>query len=434
MTPSQTLETLFRAGVAAAAADKLVAQALALAPGVLWVAGRPVGLSPTSRVVLVAIGKAAAPMASAAQRVVGSWLTAGVVLTKYGHADGFGLDGLRVLEAGHPTPDAAGVVGAAAVRSAVAGLRGEDVVLVLLSGGASALLADPAPGVGLEELTQLTTLLLRAGASIGEINAVRKHLSTLKGGGLLIAAQPARVCTLVLSDVVGSPLDVIASGPTVPDPTTYSQALEVLGRYGLAAQVSPGVLRHLEQGARGGVPETWKGADAGLSAHSVAVVGDNGTALRAAKLAAQRLGYDAQVFASEVEGPLEAFAEMFVAALRQAEASGRRVCLLAGGELTLAVGGKGRGGRAQHLALVMASLRTPEDRWTFLAGGTDGTDGPTPAAGALISPETQLPAPDTIARYLADFDSYGFFERAGVHLVTGPTGTNVMDLYLGLTG
>ena len=337
---------------------------------------------------------------------------------------------VEVAEAGHPVPDARGEAAADRLLLLAATAGAEDLVLFLVSGGGSALTPAPVRGVTLAEKQAVTRLLLSAGATIGELNAVRKHLSRLKGGQLVRAAAPATILTLVLSDVIGDPLDVIASGPTAPDPTTFADALEVLDRRRVADRVPAVVRRYLEAGARGEEPETPKAHDPIFARVSHVVIGNNALVADAAVAEATRLGYRPGLVTRELQGEAREVARDLVA---RARCSVSPACVIAAGETTVTVRGRGRGGRCQEFALAAALELRSDETLAVLAAGTDGTDGPTDAAGALVDALTAHRDPATERRARAaldDNDSYGFLAAAGDLLVTGPTNTNLLDVYL----
>ena len=397
------------------------------------------------RVILCAIGKAAVPMAAAAVEALGADLVAqprfsGAVVTKYGHAGGRTLPpALCVMETGHPIPDEAGQRAGEVVLELLKSATAQDLVLVLLSGGASALLPAPAPGLTLQDLQVTTDLLLRAGATIVELNAVRKHLSRLKGGQMARLAAPARLAVLILSDVVGDPLDVIASGPTAPDPTTYDDALAILRRFDLLSRVPSTVSRYLQAGASGDHPETPKPGDAIFENVTHVLVGSNLLAAEAAVARARDLGYDSLLLTTFVEGEAREVAKVAVALIKGVRAHGHPVgppaCLVWGGETTVTVRGAGKGGRNQELALSAALGLDGIEDVALLALATDGSDGPTDAAGAVVDG-------GTVGRALAEGldphaalaanDSYSLLDRTGDLLRLGPTGTNVNDLLITL--
>jgi hydroxypyruvate reductase len=426
---------VFDAAVAAVDPFRAVHRNLALRRGAVAIGGRKVVLGAGARLVAVAVGKAAAPMMAAAETVLGDRLAAGLCVTKRGY--GRSLSRARLLEAGHPVPDEVGLAAAGEVESLLAGGREGDLVLVLISGGGSALLPAPAQGVTLAEKQAVTSLLLASGADIAEMNCVRKHLSRLKGGGLCRRAAPARVATLVLSDVVGDPLDVVASGPTVPDPTTFSDALAVLDRRGLRERVPPAALARLEAGARGEVPETPKPGDPVFRGGPPLLVGSNRIAVEAGARRARSLGYRPLVLSTSVTGEAREVAQVLAAVAREARASGRPArppcCLLSGGEPTVTLRGGGKGGRSQELALSAALALEGVAGVALLSAGTDGTDGPTDAAGAICDGDTAARARALgldPRRHLDGNDAYPLFAALGDLVVTGPTQTNVMDLHV----
>lgn len=395
--------------------------------------GERIELGEVGRIWLIGAGKAAVGMALGARDVLGDRIAGGTVTTR----DGYGgeVPGIYVWEAAHPVPDTRGLAGAAEALACARGAGARDLVLCLLSGGASALWPAPVAGVTLSELRALTDALLRAGATIRELNAVRKHLSRIGGGWLARAAHPARVVALVVSDVVGSPLDVIASGPTVPDPTTFADALGVLSAYEITAP--PAVLRHLQAGAAGQAPETPKPGDAAFDRVSAHVVAANADALRDASVEAGRLGYRAEILADDLEGEARevarGIAREALERQRALASADRPIALLLGGETTVTVRGRGAGGRNQELALALALELEGRAGIVAAALGTDGTDGATAAAGGVVDSETVArgAAAGLDARgHLARNDSHPYLRATGDLLVTGPTGTNVCDVVL----
>lgn len=381
-------------------------------------------------------------MARATVSVLGKHLGPGVVVTKRGHLDGLPFPpGLTALEAGHPVPDDAGLAAVAAIEALLDGLSAEDVVLALFSGGASALLPDPAEGVTLAGLQETTEALLRSGAPIGELNAVRKHLARLKGGQLARRAQPAAVAALILSDVVGDPLDVIASGPTAPDPTTFADAWAILERRGLLASLPAPVRRRLRDGLDGRLVDTPGPEDPIFSRVLNVLVGSNRLAAEAAVSTGEQLGYHALLLSTFVEGEASEVAKVAVSLAKEILASGHPIgppaCLVLGGETTVTVRGNGRGGRNQELALAAALALEGTNGVSIMALATDGTDGPTDAAGGIVDAGTAAAiraAGIDPVRALRENDSYPALESGGALLRTGPTGTNVNDLLVVLVG
>jgi glycerate 2-kinase len=397
----------------------------------LWVGERRYRLGGRGRVLLIAAGKAAVPMAVAAAEALGPALDRGVVVTKYGHAGRAEAlpAAVQVIEAGHPVPDEMSVRGA----QAVAGLAREsgegDLVLFLISGGGSALLTLPVPELDLAQFQALTAALLRSGATIDELNTVRKHLSQVKGGQLARLAAPAALATLVLSDVVGDPPATIASGPTVADPTTVADARAVLARYHVDV-VDPALLR-----------ETPKTDDPALAGGHLVLVGSNRLAAQAAAGRARELGYHTLLLTTYVEGEAREVAHVAAALAKGVRTAGDPLpppaCLIWGGETTVTVRGEGQGGRNQELALAAAIALDGWSGVTLLALATDGGDGPTDSAGAVVTGATAgrartlgLDPRDALAHN----DSYPFFAALGDHVRTGPTGTNVNDLLFILVG
>lgn len=428
----RTVRELFDAAVAAVDVRAAVRRSLRLNGERLLApeAGLALPLRPGGRLLVVAVGKAAAPMAAAAEEVLGDRVAGGLALTKYGHAEP--TRRLPVREAGHPTPDEAGLAAAAELRALLTGLGPDDLVLCLISGGGSALLTAPAAPVTLADLRETTARLLAAGATINELNAVRKHLETLKGGGLAAVAAPARTLALLVSDVLGDPLDVIASGPTVGDTSTFADAWAVIERHGLSGALPPAVRDRLQAGLRGDVPET-PGPDDPLFARVDTVVIAN--LRRAAEGAASRaaeLGYDTTIAGLAHEGEAREVAVQFVQAALTDDRARRPRCTIGGGETTVTVRGDGLGGRNTEFALAAALAIDGRPDVAVASLATDGDDGPTGSAGAVVTGETVargralgLDAADFLARN----DSARFFARAGGLLVPGPTRTNVADLY-----
>lgn len=425
---------IFQAALDAVDPFRVVKRSLGVRGAAVVVGGHRFPVNRRGRVLAVAIGKAAAPMLAAAEEILGDRLDAGLCVTKRGHA--LPLARSPVIEAGHPVPDEAGLAASEEVERLLRGTARNDLVIVLLSGGGSALLPAPVPGITLAEKQAVTSLLLASGAEIGEINCVRKHLSRLKGGGLARVAAPARVATIVLSDVVGDALDVIASGPTVPDPTTFDGALNVLRRRGLEDRVPGTVLQQLFAGIRGEIPDTPKPRDPLFRRCWVHMGGTNRLALDSAARRARVLGYRPLLLTTTLTGEAREIGGMLASLAREVRSSGRPVgspcCLLSGGEPTVTLRGKGVGGRNQELALAAAfGLENLRDV-VLLAAGTDGTDGPTDAAGAICDGSTLARARAVgmePARHLANNDAYPLFAALDDLLMTGPTRTNVMDVH-----
>jgi hydroxypyruvate reductase len=380
-------------------------------------------------------GKAGASMAQATERFLKGRITAGLINVKYGHTAR--LRRIELNECGHPVPDAAGAAGAARI-AALAELAGaNDLVLCLISGGASALLPLPADGITLEEKQATTRELLACGANIHEMNALRKHISRIKGGQLARLAAPAAVESLLLSDVIGDNLDVIGSGPTAPDASTFADVAAILARFGIRDRIPASVRKRIDRGVCGEIPETPKPGDPLFARVRNTVIGSNRLALDAAARAARALGYRTLVLSSEIQGETRDVARMHAAIAREIVHTGRPVkppaCIITGGETTVTLRNSGLGGRNQEFALAAAIDIAGLDRVVVFSAGTDGTDGPTDAAGAIADGRTLARKPDAQA-YLDANDSYHYFEPLGDLIKTGPTNTNVMDVRLILVG
>lgn len=384
------------------------------------------------RILVVGVGKASGAMAHALEQVLGDRISTGLVVVKDGYTAP--TRKIKLVEAGHPIPDERGLRAANEILALVRSASADDLVIVLVSGGGSALAPCPAPPITLEEKQVLTRLLLAAGANINELNAVRKHCSLLKGGRLAQAASPAPVLSLILSDVIGDALDVIASGPTAPDQTTYRDALSILERFGLRSKAPRAILDHLERGARGEVPETAKADDPVFGRVQNRVIGNNGLVVEAAVREAEALGFRVSFVTKALRGEAREVAKEFCGLAATATAP---TCLIAGGETTVTVKGKEMGGRCQEFALAAALAIQGMDDVLVLAAGTDGTDGPTDAAGAIADGSTITKAARRSLDARASLevnDSYRFFSGLGDLITTGPTNTNLLDLYLLLVG
>lgn len=399
----------------------------------LLVDGRRYNLNEIEHIYVVGAGKAGASMASAVEELLGDHITAGSVTVKYGYTAP--TRHITLIEAGHPVPDEAGVRGAEAIRELLRRATPHDLVLVLISGGGSALLPAPLPGITLADLQNLTSQLLAAGASITEVNCIRKHLDSLKGGRLALSANGAQVVALILSDIVGNPLDMIASGPTAADPTTYGDALQLLERYHLRRAAPQSILDILERGIRAKIPETVKPGAPELSRVQNVIIASNAIAASAAEAAARRAGFNTLLLTTYLEGEAREVAHVLASLAKEEHYAGRPVarpaCLLCGGETTVTLRGSGKGGRNQELALAAAIALRGMEGILLAALATDGSDGPTDAAGALAEGDTLARAQELgldAHDYLTRNDSYSFFQALGDLLMTGPTNTNVNDL------
>ncbi|HNY39779.1 MAG TPA: glycerate kinase [Bryobacteraceae bacterium] len=430
---------IFRASLEAAGPARAIARAVTRSSEMLHVGGRSYRLDQFERVIVLGAGKASAAMAHALERILGSRISAGLINTKYGHLAT--LKRIQLNECGHPVPDGAGIEGARRIAALAEGCGARDLVFCLISGGASALTPMPAPGITLEQKQATTKALLACGATIQEINAVRKHISGIKGGQLGRLAAPATVISLMLSDVIGDSLDVIGSGPTVPDFSTFASAWAVIGKYGIASQIPGSVAERFRLGMAGQIAETPKAGDACFRKTQNLIVGSNRLAVDAAARKAEELGYKPVVLSTFIEGETREIAAMHTAIAREVQVSGHPakppVCLISGGETTVTIRGNGLGGRNQEFALAAALALDGLAGVIAFSGGTDGTDGPTDAAGAIADGATAERAHAlglNPAAALAANDSYHFFEALGDLVKTGPTGTNVMDIRLLLVG
>jgi glycerate 2-kinase len=427
---------LVRAALDAVDPARAVHQAVQRQDDQLRVGAATYDLGDYQHVYLVGGGKAGAPMAQAMGEILDDALTGGWVNVKEGHLAEGGLPaGLVIHEAGHPIPDERGQRGAAEVLRIARQAAEHDLLFCLISGGGSALMPLPAEGISLADLQALTDALLRCGATINEINAVRKHCSQIKGGQLARAAHPATVVALLLSDVVGNPLDVIASGPTVPDTSTFAEAQAVIDRYQIEQSIPRSIRAHLREGLEGQVADTPKEGDPVFERVHNAVIGSNAIAAQAAQVEAEMMGYHTLLLSTYVEGEAREVAKVFAAVGKSLIDEGwplpRPACVIAGGETTVTVRGDGKGGRNQELALAAAIALQGWEGVTLVTLATDGTDGPTDAAGAIVDGETisraqalDLSADDHLSRN----DAYAFFDRLGDLIRTGPTNTNVNDL------
>jgi hydroxypyruvate reductase len=391
------------------------------------------------RILVVGAGKAGAPMARALEELLGDRIADGVIVVKEGH--GLPLAHVRIHEASHPVPDERGIKGAEEILALVKDAGERDLVLCLMSGGGSALLVAPADGVTLEGKQEVTRLLLACGADIHEINSIRKHLSRAKGGGLARFAYPATVVSLILSDVIGDDLNVIASGPAVPDTSTFEDTRQVLDKYGIWDQAPQSVQSRIESGLKGDIEDTPKAGDAVFERCYSELVGTNIQALRAAGSKAEELGYRTLILSSTVEGEAQEVAKVLSAIAKEVRNSKNPLaapaCILCGGETTVTIRGDGKGGRNQELALASALAIDGFENIVVLAGGTDGNDGPTDAAGAMVDGHTRARARKKGLDpfdYLSRNDSYHFFQLLEDLVITGPTRTNVMDVYMVLVG
>jgi glycerate 2-kinase len=409
---------------------------LVIDDGELRIDGVALDLDRYSNVYVIGGGKAGGSMAEAIEELLGDRVTTGVLNVLKGTESDYHLEKIRLNGASHPIPGEDGIRGVEEMLTLMEGAGEEDLFIVLISGGGSSLMTYPARDISLEEIRLLTEGLLRGGATINELNAVRKHLSAVKGGLMAKRAHPASVLSLILSDVVGDPLDTIASGPTAPDQTTFGDAIRVLKSRGLWEMTQKSIRRRLEGGLSGDVEETPKEGEGIFEKVHNVVVGSNLTAARAAIGRAEELGYNTLLLSTRVEGEAEEvgkeLADIAKELVEKDTPVKRPAALIAGGETTVTVTGNGIGGRNQELAL-SASLEITGYDVVVAALATDGIDGPTDAAGAIVDGTTLKRAEKLnldALKLLADNDSHTFFSKLGDAIFTGPTGTNVNDLTL----
>lgn len=424
---------IFQNALRAVDPGDLVRKNVSLKSGHLIICDREIDLEQVNRIVVVSAGKGAAPMAKSVEAILGGHLSGGIVMVNYGA--GLPLEKIDLIEAGHPLPDQAGLEGTGRILEILSKLGQNDVAIILITGGGSSLLEMPVPGITLEDLQSATHELLKCGANIAEINSIRKHLSLVKGGQLLKAAAPAKVFSLAVSDVIGDDPASIASGPTVPDDTTFDDAWRVISKYRLDQKLPLSVVRYIQLGRIGENPETPKPGDPLFEDSGYEIIGNNRIMLEAAKGSAEALGYDVIILTDRLQGEAADKGRMLAALIKGLKAargpSNRPLCLLAGGETTVAVESEGKGGRNQELALAASIELADVDGCLLLSAGSDGRDGPTDAAGAVVDGTTVSRAlqKDMNAEVcLKHHDSYAFFATLGDHVKTGPTRTNVMDL------
>ena len=433
----QQANDIFRAALRAVDPEAAIFRHVKIDDDTLLIGERRLQLLDYDRILVVGAGKANAPMAKALESILGKRISDGVIVVKDGH--GLPLERIQVREASHPVPDKRGITGADNMLSLIKKAGERDLVICLISGGGSALLVAPVDGVSLADKQEVTRLLLACGATIHEINTVRKHLSRVKGGGLARFAHPATIISLILSDVVGDNLDVIASGPTVPDSSTFRQAELVFRGYGIWDRVPASVREHIEKGLNNKTPETPKPGDLSFQNDSWELLGTNLFALKAASEEAEQQGYQPLILSAMMEGETRDVAKVHAAIAKEVIVSDNPVsppaCILSGGETTVTLQGDGQGGRNQEFVLAAAIALDGQRHVVVLSGGTDGTDGPTDAAGAIADGKTVDRARNKgldPLDHLRRNDAYPFFQRLGDLVITGPTRTNVMDVRITL--
>ncbi len=428
------LKALIQSSLDAADPAKAIKQSIIRKNHQLFVNNIQYDLSQYQRIVCVGAGKASALMAQTLERILGRYLEGGMIIVK----DGYGTptQHVQIVEANHPLPDARGVRATKQILKYVRSLTKQDLLIVLLSGGSSSLLCAPAPGLTLTDKHRTTNMLMRAGANIHELNTVRKHLSAIKGGQL-VQATSAKILTVIMSDVMGDDLATIGSGPTVPDPTTFQEANAILEQYEILGRVPEKVRTHFEQGTKGHIPETWKSKRRHSPRSQSIILANNHTAVEGIAKEAKRWGLRIHLLDSPLQGEAKDLGTILGAMAKDIREFGNPVrppaCLIAGGEPTVTVTGKGKGGRAQECVLAAAQELSGLTNVVVAGFGTDGTDGPTEVAGAMVDGNTVQRAREnglSIENMLERHDSFTFFKQVGGHIITGPTHTNVNDIYL----
>lgn len=433
-TPSskETILNIFLEGISSVKPKNLFQNKLKWDNTILAVCDKIYDLSKYANIYVIGAGKASAYMALEVENILGEFISDGHIITKYNH--GCHLQYITITEAAHPIPDENGLAGTQKIIDIAQKANENDLVICLISGGASALMIDTPSDLSLDDLRVVNELLINSGATITEINTVRKHLSEVKGGQLANLIYPASCLSLILSDVVGDPVDVIASGPTAPDSSDFNEATRILKHYGLYKQIPESVKHHLLLGMADVIRDTPDEFHPCFKNTHNHLIGNNLVALESATIYAKSLGFDTHIITDSLEQDYKAVADFIVETIGQYvenRKNSKPICLLFGGEPTVKINGKGLGGRNQHLALYLATKISDTQNVIILCAGSDGTDGPTDVAGAIIDSSTcnnaALQRVD-IKGFLDNFDSFHFFEKVGGHVYTGPTQTNVMDI------
>jgi glycerate 2-kinase len=426
---------IFEASLAASDPMPLIGRRLQLDGEILYAGERLYNLANYSDLYVVGAGKATARMALAVEALLGERISGGIVIVKRGHR--VSLRNIEIVEASHPIPDQVGLNATESIIGLLRRTQKTDLILCLVSGGASALLSSPIEGLRLQDKQQTTQALLNCGARIQEVNAIRKHISRVKGGRLAELAYPSTVLSLILSDVIDDSMDNIGSGPTAPDSSTFADCLSIIDRYRVGAMIPVAVTSFLKKGAAGEIVDTPKAGDRIFQKVQNLLIGNNQLALVAAKEKAEALGYHTLVLSSSIEGEARKVAIDHTVMARDVLSRSSPIrppaCIISGGETTVAIRGNGSGGRNQEFALAAAIEIDGLEGVVVLSGGTDGTDGPTDAAGGIVDGTTVQRAKDQgldAQSYLERNDSYPFLKTVGDLLITGPTLTNVMDLRL----
>lgn len=426
---------IFQAALNAVNPETLVHNAIALNGDNLLVDGSAYSIKEINRIFVLGAGKASVRMAKALESLLGSFITDGAIITKYGYFEP--LKKIEVIEAGHPLPDEAGLKGSKKIIDLATKAEESDLILFLISGGGSALFIQPCPGISLENKRKLTSLLLSCGATIHEINAIRKHISQIKGGKFARLIYPATAINLILSDVIGDDPSIIASGPMAPDSSTFAECWSILEKYGITEKIPSSIIRHLQKGLKGQAKETARQGEASLKKVKIIIIGNNRLAIKEAEKKAESLGYKSIILSSFISGEAREAARFHCAIAKEILSSGNPVappaCVISGGEVTVTLRGNGKGGRSQELALAAALEMSNWKNIVAFCAGTDGTDGPTEAAGAIADNHSIKNAMEKgldANEYLANNNSYHFFQQLNDLIITNPTYTNVMDLYL----
>lgn len=434
-TRKKDVLAIIESAISAADPQRAIKDIMHLQKNRLTIEKQAYNLDLYENIYVIGAGKAAASMALSVEEILGDRIVKGIIVTKYGHKKD--LSKIEVIETGHPIPDKNGVKAVEKIIGLLKGIKRGDLIIVLLSGGASSLLPAPNENISLNDKKIVTELLLKSGAAIDEINAVRKHISRLKGGQLASLIYPAEAVCLILSDVIGDRLDVIASGPTVPDNSTFKDAIDILKKYSIWNNTPKPIINYLLKGMKGDIAETPKAGNPAFKRISNIIIGNNKSAVASAEKKAKELGYHTMVLSTFIEGEAREIGKLFGAIAKEiAEFERplkRKACIIAGGETAVTVKGKGKGGRAQEFALSAALMINGLKDAAIVGVGTDGTDGPTDAAGAIADGTTVKRANEKgldIKVYLENNDSYSLFKKLNDLIITGPTNTNVNDLYM----
>ena len=431
------VEKILLAGLAAVDPGIIIKNSVKKRGNILEIGVHQYDLDVYKRVLVVGFGKAAIPMAAAVEHILGDSLTTGLVISKHTELhSGLGPSSkIQVRKGSHPVPGQESILATQSLLEITQGCSKDDLIICLISGGGSALFTWPVAGITLNDVQNLTRLLLKSGAEIGEINTLRKHLDQVKGGGLARWLFPAQVVILILSDVVGNPLEMIASGPTAADPSTFEDAIQILQEYNIVHEIPDNIWAYLQKGLGNSSLESVKTGDPVLERVQNLIIASNYLAAQAAAAQAQMAGFHTLILTSYLHGEASQVGRVLASVLKQMALTGepltRPACVIIGGETTVTVRGNGLGGRNLETALASVSDLADLNEIALVTLGTDGEDGPTDAAGAVVTGETlnkanRLQINPTI--YLANNDSYHFFEKIGGLIKTGPTGTNVNDL------